>query len=269
VTAAGGRFLVLDDDCANDRFQCITAQWLHPDGTPAGERRELEVGERKLAYQAYPVGDRVRVLVLRTRVDRLPTDLWLDVGYGTGGKVDVASHEIDVDGSDYTRFQDEPDGPWLIDAIVSKRGPLVTSRARFANADGTAGAITGWPTTAGLATTAPGRRLLVWADADRMDEWIDYRLELDGRLTELRRGPRAREWPAPFQTGVHAVEEAQRGIVMSRSFADRDPPPPSRLSNTIFPSPGPVVWSAGRFFALYAEREKRGVLIKLRVLTCR
>ena len=267
VTAAGGRLLVLGEHCSRDKLNCISARWIEHDGA-SGERREIDVGDRHLDQFPRAVGDRVRVLATR-RKDNPGTDLWLDIGRDETGHVDVLMREIDILGQHpAARFQNEPDGPWLIAVWITGRIGEQVAQARYVNADGKGGPIAGWPTAGQLIMTAPGRRVLVWPDTEHHTEWIDYRLELDGTLTEQHRAPTARALPPPYVKRVSAYTTGRNGVSLSRSSLGDDLPP-TLITGHLRPIPGDVVWAAGRFFVVYAERNKDAVLVKLRTASCK
>ena len=256
LVPAGDHFLAYGEQCAGYKSNCISVAWIDPDGT-AGPRIELDSGERRLAPYPHAVGDHVRLLALRGKAT---SDLWLDIARASDARPAATRFEVDLGGDIRTQLQDEPDGPWLVsDSYAMKRG-VATTTGRYANADGKAGAITGWTSGDRLLAVGPGRRLL----AERGDTWLDMRLEADGKLTELAHIKRVHPLPAPFVETVRADEETGGGIELVRDGERK-----TQISTTLAPIVGPVAWASGRFFVVYGERTKRSTLIKVTPVSCK
>lgn len=75
----------------------------------------------------------------------------------------------------------------------------------------------------------------------------------------------------PHVNTVRASLTTRGGIDIERSltFSAGVDLPRTQLSRTLGPYPGDLQWANGAFFAVYAERNKRSTLIKLRRVTCK
>jgi len=263
IVAIQGGFLAIGSVMC-ERDECATWAWIGADGK-ARASEQVTIGRRQLSSVAiWHTDDVVHVLAQSPPQVEKP-DLWIQLTPGRDGSVAVVTHEVDIAHSERLYFM--PDGERS--RVLASKGYGKTRTMRWANSDGKSGAVTGWAADLVPITGGPGGRILAYSDATKTREWVDLRLEPDGKLVELSRGPAGVALPKPYVEVVTADEDTRDGITMYRHSSLGEVGKPLLLTGHMHPIPGDVAASAGRFFATYGEIGARTLAIKLAAVTCR
>jgi hypothetical protein len=264
VVAIHGGFLAIGDvGCGMN--QCAAWAWIAADGTAtAGE--PVQIGHRQLvATNMWHSDDVVHVLAQSPPGEDKPA-LWIQLAPARDGTVKVTTHDVDLGHTDRVYFLPDGERASLL-AFAYGHGKGTTTR--WANSDGKSGAVTGWTADLQELAVAPGGKLLAYSDATKTREWVELRLEPDGKLVELQRKPEARALPAPYINDITGDEDTRDGITMYRHSAMGELGKPLLLTSHVHPIPGQVAWADGRLFASYGEIGARTTAIKLATVVCR